>query len=166
PQTSAPSHSPYPIFSTDPPTTEIYTLSLHDALPISRAVARFPARAAGSEICYLCREREAGPRKATHHPDSKPTLRRTVALAKASVPRWPNRARCGNWTRSAPLHSPRAAQCCVSGLSRAADSEPSAAGPGPWAFAAKTHDENRGRSDRAPQETHCGWRDRRWPHDH
>src|SRR5438270_2123700 len=125
-----------------------------------RAVARFPARAAGSEICYLCHEREAGLRKATRRPDSKPILRRTAALAKASVPRWPNRARCGNWTRSARLHSRKAAQCYVWGPSRAAGSSLLAAGQGPWAFAARTRDESRGPFGREHRGTHCGWHDR------
>ena len=126
-----------------------------------RAVARFPAPAAGSEVCCLCHEREAGLRKATRRRDSKPILRRSGALAEASSPRWPSHARCGNWTRSALLPPPRAARCCVWGPSLAAGSWPPAADRGPWAFAARKLDESRGRSGREHRETHCGGRDRR-----
>src|SRR5208283_1907998 len=49
--------------------------------------------------------------QATRRRDSKPILRRTVALAVTSSPRWPSRAKYGNSTRSALLHPPRAARC-------------------------------------------------------
>src|SRR5207249_10061947 len=40
-----------PITVTDPPTTELYTLSLHDALPISHArLQRLPAPEAGAVL--------------------------------------------------------------------------------------------------------------------
>src|SRR5438045_9172499 len=61
-----------PIFFTAPPTTELYTLSLHDALPISsrrRAAARTggcrgPGRAPRSAR-GRCRRRRARDRKST-----------------------------------------------------------------------------------------------------
>ena len=126
-----------------------------------RAVARFLAPAAGSEISCLCPGREAVLRKATRHPDSKLILRRTGALAIASSPRWPSRAKSGNSTRSALLHRPRAARCCVWVPSRAVGSCPPAAGRGPLVFAARKLDENRGRFGREHRGSHCGWRARR-----
>src|SRR5438309_5101763 len=46
-------------FFTDPPTTEFYTLSLHDALPISRAFSR------SSRLPVMCSETTPSPSATT-----------------------------------------------------------------------------------------------------
>src|SRR5438132_14320141 len=51
-------------FFNDPPTTEIYTLSLHDALPI-RAATRSPASATGTEYWFWRTVTSALDRKST-----------------------------------------------------------------------------------------------------
>src|SRR3712207_8615989 len=57
------------IFFNDTATTEIYTLSLHDALPISRAARTLGGCAGGPwswSCCSPARRRAAGPRSEEH----------------------------------------------------------------------------------------------------
>src|SRR5215469_3463139 len=79
-----------------------------------RAVEWFLAPREESGACCLFRGREAAPPEATRHHDSRPILRRSEAYAGASNPPLLSRVKCENWTRNAPLHSPRAARYCIS----------------------------------------------------
>src|ERR1700680_759119 len=72
------------------------------------AVERTPGPAEGSEACCPCRARGAGLRNVTRPPDSTPRLRRTAVLGGALSRRWPRRAPCRSWTKSAPPHRPTA----------------------------------------------------------
>src|SRR5207248_11269158 len=60
----------YFCFSTDPATTEIYTLSLHDALPICQGYgARAPGHASRSGGAYAALQR---PARGPHQPGIRP----------------------------------------------------------------------------------------------
>ena len=69
----------------------------------------------GKEAKFVAfsREHEVALREATHLRHSRPVLRRTEAHAGASNPPLLSRGNCENWTRNAPLHSPRGARCYV-----------------------------------------------------
>src|SRR5690606_40246594 len=58
-----PPPSPPTLHSNDPPTTELYTLSLHDALPISQIVRGRSARAKVPPLPTGCAPERAGRRR-------------------------------------------------------------------------------------------------------
>src|SRR5438132_6025171 len=70
----SPSSAPFVFFFffNDTATTEIYTLSLHDALPISHASGRRPALVPVHPARHD-HQRHRGPRAPEHHPDRKST---------------------------------------------------------------------------------------------
>src|SRR6266404_4214778 len=142
-------------------TTRQYMDRAVPAADSDRAVGWFPAPEEGSEVYCLCRERELVLRKAMRRPDSKPTLRPTASLARASCPRWPSRALCGSWTRSAPPHPPTAGQCYAYPPLRANGLSSSSADPGPSVRAAKRLDESREQPGRERQEIRYARRDQR-----
>src|SRR5690349_23836371 len=65
----------------DPPTTEIYTLSLHDALPISRGNAEDHARSGGRG--HLPTGQSEDGRR--HPPDDAPARRRSPPLCAVEL---------------------------------------------------------------------------------
>src|SRR5205814_7466165 len=75
-----------PFFCNAPATTEIYTLSLHDALPISRARARFSpssnprSRSActSAKATSLCPSRRTGAGRSEEHTSELQSLRHLV----------------------------------------------------------------------------------------
>src|SRR5262245_63820628 len=63
-----------PFFFNDTATTEIYTLSLHDALPIYPArPPRYRSRCSRSALCGRCRRRLSNPPRAAAPGDRKST---------------------------------------------------------------------------------------------
>src|ERR1041385_4868678 len=86
-------------FFNDTATTEIYTLSLHDALPISR---RNPSRTG-------CRSAAAGPRTPAPGPRAsrlRPARRHRPARASAGAPGRAASARGSRWRAAAPATPP------------------------------------------------------------
>src|SRR5574341_639732 len=70
-------HGSFLFFFNDTATTEIYTLSLHDALPISRMETRLPRRPTGGSLTspsYLVRKRTLGP-PLENNPEIPPSSR-------------------------------------------------------------------------------------------
>src|SRR5439155_3515640 len=82
-------------FFNHPPTTEIYTLSLHDALPISSLRACRPASPTGSNCATSAR-------RATRRPPSRPRARDSFA-------RWPTSSGRDESDRPSGAADPRAA---------------------------------------------------------
>src|SRR6266581_5167712 len=68
-------------FFNDPATTEIYTLSLHDALPISSA-ARLDGSDASPDLERVLKARHAGDRKSTRLNSSHPSISYAVFCLK------------------------------------------------------------------------------------
>src|SRR5439155_23664059 len=54
-------------FFNDPATTEIYTLSLHDALPISTSSRRFSGSASSAVVARSSSPRSSAPRRSEEH---------------------------------------------------------------------------------------------------
>src|SRR3989442_6645912 len=83
-------HPPIRIFCKDTATTEIYTLSLHDALPISTPLARPPTRAARWPPACSRARRVRGSEQATSAIQSRPPLACPLILGKTTPLRRPS----------------------------------------------------------------------------
>src|SRR3989442_9444667 len=79
---AAPFHSSYFFFFNDTATTEIYTLSLHDALPISPAHGRVRIRSIDETAPFSGRRRKARSEEHTSELQSRPHLVCRLLLEK------------------------------------------------------------------------------------
>src|SRR5258707_13097630 len=75
-------------FFNDTATTEIYTLSLHDALPIWRVAAQGPASPAAGRAAHQSHFSQGGDRKSTRLNSSHANISYAVFCLKKKQPRY------------------------------------------------------------------------------